>query len=88
MKLYILVGLLFACGCSTSYSMIGQPFNYTPARTPYWYRSQARNQEQARIKKYWKRRQQEEANMNQEMQMQRQYESNMPMPENPEYLPD
>lgn len=80
----ILVLLLFS-SFSSVYSMIGQPFNYTPARTPYWYRSQAINQEQARMKKYWKHQQQEQR-INQEMQSKNQ--SDMPMRENPEYMPD
>ena len=85
----ILLLLLALASIHAAYSMIGQPFTYTPARTPYWYRSQAKSQEQARIKKYWKKREQEEARMNQEMYIQREYESNNPaMTQNPEYMPD
>jgi hypothetical protein len=81
--------LLLLSSVNAAYSMIGQPMTYAPARTPYWYRSQQRSQEQARIKKYSKKINKEKQRMNQAIQM-REYEPNAPtmMQENPEYMLD
>lgn len=86
-KLHFLLWLYFLASFSQAYSMIGQPFNYTPARTPYWYRSQAKSREQAQIKKYWEKIREQEQQINAATQMQSEYDSARAIPET-EYLPD
>lgn len=67
--LLLLLSHVFSC----INAMSSQPFYSTPARTPYWYRSQERSREQAQMKKYWKKRSEQEQAMPEDMPMQPEY---------------